>query len=122
MFILVVEPQKEPQLKEITDDLQEMQAIVGGLIQIMYPFPEEVALVCNDEGKLLGLPLNRGLRDENGNLYDIVSGTFFLCGAPVDSDSFTSLTLEQIEKFERRFRTPEIFISTAEQIVSIPVK
>ena len=122
MFILVVEPQKEPQIKEITDDLQEMQAIVGGLIQIMYPFPEEVALVCNDEGKLLGLPLNRGLRDENGNLYDIVSGTFFLCGAPVDSDSFTSLTLEQIEKFERRFRTPEIFISTAEQIVAIPVE
>jgi len=32
----------------------------------------EVALICNDEGKLQGLPLNRGLRDERGELYDII--------------------------------------------------
>lgn len=39
-----------------------MQEIVGGTIQVLYPFAEPVALVCNDEGKLLGLPLNRALR------------------------------------------------------------
>lgn len=39
-----------------------------------------MALICNDEGKLLGLPANRALRDSEGNLYDIVCGTFFLCG------------------------------------------
>lgn len=69
MLILVVEPEKLPKAREITGSLQEMQEIVGGMIQVLYPFPgEEIALVCNDEGKLLGLELNRGLRDGIGNL------------------------------------------------------
>lgn len=66
-----------------------MQAVVGGLIQAVYPFEEAVALVCNDDGKLLGLPLNRALREpETGRIYDVVAGVFFLCAAPPDSDHF----------------------------------
>ena len=93
MRVLVVEPERRPEVKEIDDSLKEMQGIVGGYIQSIYPFEEPVALVCNDEGKLMDLPANRGLRDENGQIYDIVFGTFFLCGAPADSDHFTSLGL-----------------------------
>ena len=74
MQILVVEPQKSPVIMETGGRLKEMQKIVGGTIQAIYPFPEEVALICNDERKILGLPLNRGLRDEHGNLYDIICG------------------------------------------------
>ena len=62
MRILLVEPGKTPVLKEIDGSLKSMQEIVGGTIQVLYPFAEPVALVCNDEGKLLGLPLNRALR------------------------------------------------------------
>lgn len=72
MRILLVEPGKTPVLKEIDGSLKSMQEIVGGTIQVLYPFAEPVALVCNDEGKLLGLPLNRALRDEKGRIYDIV--------------------------------------------------
>ena len=79
MRVLVVEPERRPEVKEIDDSLKEMQGIVGGYIQSIYPFEEPVALVCNDEGKLMDLPANRGLRDENGQIYDIVFGTFFLC-------------------------------------------
>lgn len=78
MRILLVEPGKTPILKEIDGSLKSMQEIVGGTIQALYPFEEPVALICNDDGKLLGLPLNRGLRDEEGRIYDIVAGTFFL--------------------------------------------
>lgn len=109
MRVLVVEPEHRPEVKEIDDSLKAMQGIVGGYIQAIYPFEEPVALVCNDEGKLMNLPANRGLRDKDGRIYDIVFGTFFLCGAPADSDHFTSLTPEQIERYQERFYTPEMF-------------
>ena len=79
MKIIVVEPQKKPVVREIDSGLESMQKVVGGSIEAVYPFEEPVALICNDEGKLLNLPLNRALRDENGTVYDIISGTFFLC-------------------------------------------
>lgn len=111
MKILLVEPGKEPVLKEIDGSLKSMQEIVGGIIQALYPFEEPVALICNDEGKLLGLPLNRALRDEEGHIYDIVAGTFFLCGAPEDSDSFGSLTDGAMQAFKQRFAVPELFLN-----------
>ncbi|MDR3766771.1 MAG: DUF3846 domain-containing protein [Butyricicoccus sp.] len=61
MKILVVEPNKAPYGTDIPPTLENMQVLVGGLIQAVYPFEEPIALVCNDEGKLLGLPLNRVL-------------------------------------------------------------
>lgn len=122
MRILVVEPGKAPEVREISGGLKEMQNIVGGLIQAIYPFPEEIALVCNEEGMLLGLPPNRGLWDESGALYDIVCGTFFLCCAPSDSESFSSLTPEQITQLERRFHSPEMFIGMEGHIVCLPME
>ena len=122
MRVLVVEPERRPEVKEIDDSLKEMQGIVGGYIQSIYPFEEPVALVCNDEGKLMDLPANRGLRDENGQIYDIVFGTFFLCGAPADSDHFTSLTPEQIEQYRKRFYTPEMFWGMDGHIVCLPLE
>ena len=122
MRVLVVEPERRPEVKEIDDSLKEMQGIVGGYIQSIYPFAEPVALVCNDEGKLMDLPANRGLRDENGQIYDIVFGTFFLCGAPADSDHFTSLTPEQIEQYRNMFYTPEMFWGMDGRIVCLPLE
>jgi len=120
--ILVVEPECRPEVKEINDSLETMQGIVGGLIQPIYPFEDSVALVCNDEGKLMDLPANRGLRGEDGQIYDIVFGTFFLCGAPADCDHFTSLTPEQIERYEERFHTPEMFWGMDGRIVCLPLE
>ena len=122
MQILVVEPERRPEVREIDGSLKSMQSIVGGLIQPMYPFDDSVALVCNDEGKVMNLPLNRSLRDEDGQIYDIVYGTFFLCGTPADSDHFTSLTPEQIERYEERFHTPEMFWGMNGRIVCIPME
>ena len=86
-----------------------MQAVVGGPIQAIYPFPEPVALICHEEGKLLGLPLNRALRDKDGEIYDIIAGPFFLCGAPPDRDTFTSLTPEQMVHYKDRFCRIELY-------------
>ena len=121
MRILVVEPGHVPYEKDIPSTLEAMQEIVSGTIQAVYPFPEAVALICNDEGKLLGLPLNRALRDDNGSIYDVVAGTFFLCGAPADAEDFASLTDEEIQKFRKHFWYPEAFIRAGGVILAIPV-
>ena len=123
MRILIVEPERKPEVREIDGSLKTMQEIVGGLIQ---PIPligdPDTVLVCNDEGKILNLPANRGLRDETGQIYDIVCGTFFICGAPADGDHFVSLTLEQIERYRERFYTPEMFWGMDGHIVCLPLE
>lgn len=122
MQVLVVEPERRPEVREINDSLSAMQEIVGGLIQPIYLFDEPVALVCNDEGKLLDLPANRGLRNKDGQIYDIVCGTFFLCGAPPNSDHLTSLTPEQIQRYQERFYAPEMFWGLDGHIVCLPLE
>ena len=122
MRVLVVEPERRPEVREIEDSLKAMQEIVGGLIQPIYPFDEPVALICNDEGKMINLPMNRGLRDKDGQIYDIVSGVFFLCSAPADSDHFTSLTPNQIEQYQKRFYAPEMFWGMDGHIVCLPLE
>ena len=121
MRVLVVEPERRPEVQEIDDSLKAMQDIVGGLIQPIY-LDDSTALICNDERKLMDLPANRGLRDENGQMYDIVFGTFFLCGALADSDHFTSLTPEQIERYREQFYTPEMFWGMDGRIVCLPLE
>lgn len=100
MKVLVVEPLKECYTKEI-NGLKEMQALVGGYIQAVYPFEDPVAVVCNEEGKNLGLPFNRPLLDEHGLPYDIICGTFFVAG--LGAEDFASLTDEQIQKYKAMF-------------------
>ena len=114
MTVLLIEPGKTPRHMEIDGSLTGMQQVVGGYIQAIYPFEDPVALICNEEGKLLELPFNRALRDEDGDIYDIVSGTFFLCSAPPDSDSFEDLRDELMEKYSQRFCYPEMFLEIDE--------
>ena len=120
MKIIVVEPQKKPVVQEIDAGLEAMQKIVGGSIEAVYPFDEPVALICNEAGKLLNLPLNRALRDEEGNVYDIISGTFFLCAAPPDSDRFVGLTDQQAKTYIERFAVPEMFINVGGDLFVLP--
>lgn len=119
LHVLVVEPGKQPKIQTIPHTLQAMQALVGGSIQAVYPFEEPVALICNEEGKLEGLPPNRGLWDEDGTLYDVVCGTFFLCAAPPDGDSFGSLGEEQLARYEKRFHSPEVFLRLDGQLLCL---
>lgn len=121
MIVLKVEPGKAPERMKITGDLESMQEVVGGSIQAIYPYEAPIALVCHEEAKLIGLPLNRALRDEDGRIYEIISGTFFLCGAPPEEESFTSLTEAQLEQYEALFHTPEVFIRMEGTLVCIPL-
>ena len=102
--VLIVKPHKAPYVAEIPAGLESLQQKVEGLIQVLYPFFDDPssAVICNDEGKLLGLPWNRPLFDEDGNIYDIIVGTFLVVG--LTEDDFGSLTDELIQKYTEVFR------------------
>ena len=109
MKVVYVEAGVVPQVREIGSDLSSMQEAVGGMIEAVYPFRDPVALICNDEGKLLQMEPNRALRHpETGKIYDIVFGPFFICG--LGEEDFTSLSEDLIAKYQREFRYPELFI------------
>ena len=120
MQVVVVEPKKKPMVQDIDAGLESMQKIVGGSIEAVYPFDEPVALICNEEGKLLNLPLNRALRNDAGEVYDIVSGTFFLCAAPPDSDRFAGLTDQQVKTYMERFAMPEMILNVDGALFVLP--
>ena len=61
------------------------------------------------------------LREEDGNVYDIICGTFFLCSTPPDSENFESLTEEQMERYTKRFQRPEVFLRVNGEIMAVPV-
>jgi hypothetical protein len=66
------------------------------------------------------MPLNRALWDENGEIYDILAGTFFICG--LGKDNFASLSPELMEKYKEQFARPEIFMKMGDRIMAIPVE
>lgn len=104
--VLLVRPNCKPVLTEISDSLEEMQKLVGGDIEEYMPFNDDAAIICNDEGKIRRLQLNRAIYTTTGELGDVIAGDFFICRAPIESESFQSLTLEQIEKYKETFRFP----------------
>lgn len=117
--VLLVEPEERPRVVEIGTGLEDLQHAVDGDIEVVYPFEDSVGLIVNEEGKLIGLPLNRALRDENGEVYDIIAGSFLVAG--LTEDNFGSLTEEQIGKFEGLFHQPETFVKMGRSIMAIPV-
>lgn len=119
MEVVLLEPMKGARVVEINNSLQSMQSVVGGLIEAVYPFEEHVCIVCNEEGKLQGLPLNRALRDSDGHIYDIIAGTAFICDC--SGEDFGSLTDAQVAKYLALFKHPEAFVSVNGCIVAIPM-
>ena len=114
MRVLLVKPCQRPTVIDIDGTLESMQTLVGGMIQALYLVDDTAAIICNDEGKLLGLPPNRMLFDPDSNkVCDVVVGDFFVCNAPPDAENFESLTEEQIERYTKRFQALEIFLGGA---------
>ena len=118
--VLVVEPEKKPYAKEISSGLSSLQHEVGGYIQAVYPYEEPVAIICDEEAKLKGSELNRVLRDEDGQIYDVVAGTFLIVG--LGESEFTSLTPEHMKQFKEKFETPEMFMRLNGKLVVLPME
>ncbi len=99
MRALYVEPGKAPFETEIPNCLEAEQQAVKGLIDLVY-LDCGAILICNDEGKLIGMEGNRVL--DNGS---IIAGPFLVVGDA--GENFCSLTDEQAAYYMQRFQEPE---------------
>ncbi len=117
--VLMVEPNRYPRPMKVGTELEDLQSAVGGMIEVSYPFEDPVGLVMNENGKIEGLPLNRALRDENGEIYDVVAGSFMVVG--LTEDSFGSLTPEQTQRYGELFHQPEMFMKMGRGIMAFPL-
>lgn len=121
--VLLIQPNKKPQLVEIGTSLENMQAVVGGDIEEYMPFDDEVAIICNEEGKVNGLPLNRAVYDEKSHeMIDILCGDFFIAYDPIESEKFLSLPKVMADKYAEKFKYPERFVKLNKEIKAVPIK
>lgn len=112
MKVLRVRPKHYPEVIDIDCSLESLQKEVEGLIQAVYPWDDEVALICNEEGKLHDdcmEKLNRTLDGPYGIPIDIVVGTFLIVG--LAEDDFGELLPEFVEKYEKMFHQPRKFVT-----------
>lgn len=116
MRVIVCKPDEYAEVVEIEDSLESMQNMVGGLIEEYMPWDDEVAIICNEEGKMNGLPFNHAIRDENGGIQDVIAGDFFICYAPIESERFLSMPPELEEKYLKKFEMPERFYKDKDKL------
>lgn len=125
MKVIILEPEKTARVETVDGSLEGLQALVGGYIEAIYPFDyekyplNEIAIICNDSGKIERLPLNRAIRDTNGNMVDIISGTAVIVG--LGADDFTSLNDEQINHYFPMFELAEGFFRYGPRILAFPL-
>lgn len=109
---VVVSPGKKAVIDDIPASLKGMQKVVGGTLQRVWPFEDHSAcLVCNDDGKIIGLPYSRMVAFEGTNYEEIVVGTFFICGVDQQTGEFASLTDEQAQFYLDKFLLPQYLFS-----------
>ena len=94
MISRMVEPHKAPYEASIPHELTAMQQAVGGMIEVVRN-GDGTLIICNEEGKLLGMEGNRRIPG------DVLAGPFFVVGDA--GETFHSLTEEELERYKKRF-------------------
>lgn len=120
MRVLMVETGKPPYVTELKGDLKSMQEAVGGYIEGCDFYDDPVAIVCNENGKVDGLPLNRAIYGANGQMVDVIVGNFFVAG--MGKDDFTDLPDEYMKKYSAMFKCPEEFVFLNGKLTAIPMQ
>ena len=118
--VVMVEAGKPAAMATIGSDLESLQRAVGGSIEAAYFYDDPIALVCNEEGKLNGMPLNRAVKDENGEIMDIIAGKFFICG--LGEEDFASIPQELQDKYLKMFEKPETFLKIGHKVFAVPTE
>ncbi len=95
---LLVKPYELPKEIEIDNTLEAKQELVGGWIECAYlPNDDSVVLICNEEGKINNMELNRDIG------HDIIAGPFLIVGDDYDNADFKSLSEDQVLKYKMIF-------------------
>lgn len=117
MRIIKLEVGKEAYIKEIddTDRLSAMQAEVGGLIEAI-DIAEGITVIVNEEGSIYHLPLNRTIKNEDGEIIAVAAGDCFICGDA--EEDLVSIPDDKIEKYMELYKYPQLFYRNGQNIVA----
>lgn len=89
-------------LTDIDNTLKAMQKFVGGRIEKV-SFTDEIDLICNEEGKILGM-LPSAAWFEDNELVDVICGDCFLCRFD-NKGNFTDIKGSDVEIIERKLKS-----------------
>lgn len=95
--ILLFPVDADPKVMDIEKGLEPMQSLVGGYIENV-TLEDGVGLICNEEGKLTGLPLNRPVPE----IRDVIRGPFFLSRYN-DEGETVDVTDADVKKYSKRW-------------------
>lgn len=95
--VLKIVPGQAPEAVTMSNTLEAFQAAVGGYIETV-GLDANAVLVCNEEGKLAGLPANRQVGG------DTIAGTFLIVGA--EDGDFCSLSDADAAHYAEKFAEP----------------
>jgi len=110
--VVLVRAGEEPKVCQLATGLESWQGVVGGLIQAVpvggfFPRTADlkwVDLICNDEGKLDGLPYTLNLG------HDVIAGNCFFTGSPDDEGEPSDLTDAQLAAVQLLLSVPGVVL------------
>lgn len=99
MRVMMIRVNQNPQIITVEHNLPSLQALVGGMIEVVEPFQDDVVIVCNENGRSAGKPVNRTINEKMN-----ICGDFFLCGQ-VDNE-LIDFPLEKVFVYNAKFHLP----------------
>lgn len=111
---ILLKPEKEPEIIEIEDTLENLQKLVEGRIEVLSIRTDvdkmrSIDLIFNEECKFLFEDANKFIVYPSG-LYDYLSGNIFVCAADEETGEFVSLSEEEIEYYQYFLMDDYLFI------------
>ena len=114
---VVVEAGKPARIEEVENSLQGYYKTIGcKIIEVAYPFDSDICVILDEEGKLDGAPMNRIIKDGDGNLADVYYGTMVIVGY-TEKGEWRGLTDEEAEEFRKLYEEPDEESEILKQII-----
>lgn len=97
--VLLVEPFDKPKMITIENNYQAISEIIYGDVDEYMPFEDDVALLCNADGKRLSLSASHTITDTETGKTDLIYGSFILVGSSKFDSEYHSLDDDLIDKY-----------------------
>ena len=97
-----------PKMVMIPDLTGAYQQAVCGYFEVLQPWNDEAAIICNEEAVINGLEPNRVIEQDDGSFAHVIFGDFLIVGAKEGADTFSSLSEKSAEKYSKKYYWPEL--------------
>ena len=103
---ILVEPELPCRRIWVENDIHAIQGLVGGPVENVYRGSDPIVILCNGEGMMKDLPLNRVIASKQ-KIQAIICGPFVILGT--NGSEFVNLSPRLMAKYIEKFLMPDIF-------------